>query len=443
MSKPRLMIGLSAIAILFTAGITLAQVEYTKEHGGYKVRSVDRFDVSPGGKLSMKDLIGDVRIQGGNGTQVEVIQLVFLDENDEADARKAFERYRADITKSGNTIQVKGPSLSFMRHVPNISYEIKLPAQFDAGVSTSGGDVDLSDLTGTVDLSTSGGDVEIASVKGPVDASTSGGNVTARNLEGTATLKTAGGDVKLSDSKIGPFSLKTAGGDITLQGVKGNAAASTAGGDVQANEVEGNLELRTSGGEILLQSVKGTNHSASTSGGDVEARDVEGSVDLKTSGGQVTAIRIKGDVYGRTSGGDMEIEDITGNTDISTSGGSLRIIGVAGRLAGATSGGDVEASLRKNSPLTAPIRLSTSGGRMVMELPADVKASIYAEVRLQSSDSDHTIRSDFNLKIEEEGNGRGLSGTRRTIIASGDINGGGPLIELKTVEGDIYIQKTN
>jgi DUF4097 and DUF4098 domain-containing protein YvlB len=132
-----------------------------------------------------------------------------------------------------------------------------------------------------------------------------------------------------------------------------------------------------------------------------------------------------------------------GDVEVSTSGGDLdlKLEKIAGRLEGETSGGDIKASIA--GKLTGGIKLSSSGGDIDIRLPADVKATIHAEVRLMDPYSDHTIRSDFKLRIKEEDKGQIIRGDTRFITATGDINGGGPVIELKTVEGDITIEKGN
>jgi len=444
---------------LLTA-VSAAQVTVQKERGGYLVRSSEKFDVAPGGELKMKDLLGDVRITGGDYAQAEIIQEYFFDADSESEARRLFEEYAAKIKKMNNRIEVSGrgplPSraldgarklyiLALRGNAEfNASYEVFLPAMFNADATTTGGDMVLSDLKGRVELETAGGDLEISAVTGTVLGKTAGGDVTARNLEGDVTLSTAGGDVSLIDGRTGPYVLKTAGGDITVQALKGEVRASTSGGDVEAHNVEGNLDLHTSGGDITLEDIKGADHRASTSGGDVQARSVIGNVDLSTSGGQVQAIRVQGRVIGSTSGGDMDITEITGDADISTSGGDLYLRDVRGRLVGKTSGGDIRARVEQGGKLSAPIRLATSGGEIELKLPSSVQASVSARILIKDTWSDYTVRDDFKLKIVSESKDtRRRGGRYEEIIATGDINGGGPLIELETVNGDINIIKGN
>ena len=433
-------ISMTCLSILLLATLSFAQVDLKKERGGYSATFIEKFDVSPGGKLVMKELIGDVTIIGGSSGQVELIQNFFLDVDTEKEAESAFQKYRADVTKQGNTVRVVGPERSRRRYV-DISYEVSVPQEFNVDVETMGGEMTLKNLIGEAILETLGGDIEVKDVVGDQEFSTAGGEITANNVEGSILMETSGGDLELKDAKKGPFKLKTAGGEIVLLGVQGNVDASTSGGDIEARNVTGDLDLSTSGGDISLQEVVGKSHSAGTSGGDVEARTVTGDVELKTSGGNVETFGIQGNFYGRTSGGDIEVNRVSGDAEVSTAGGSLELESVGGRLQGKTSGGDIRARVDKGMKLKSPIKLSTSGGEIILKLPSDVKATIEAVIRIDDPFADYTVRSDFKLKIVEE-EAKGRRG-RRTIYATGDINGGGPLIDLSTAEGDIIIEKTN
>lgn len=411
--------------------------DFQKERGGYSVTMTSSYKVSPGGDLRMEDLVGDVNINGGNSKEVEIIEEFFFDVDTEREAQSAFERYRATISQTGNRIRVQGQDLERRRYVTT-TYRVKVPMKFNVDVETMGGDVRLEQLEGTALLETLGGDVEVNEVQGNLEIETAGGDINVTGIAGEADLETAGGDVELDGARSGPFWLKTAGGDITLRSVEGDVDAETSGGDVEVRQVTGNLDLHTSGGDITLEEVKGKSHTARTSGGDVEAENVEGELELRTSGGDVAATMIAGNVYGRTSGGDIEIFEIGGDLDVSTSGGSLDLKAITGRLVGKTSGGDVKATVQGQGMLKAPIRLSTSGGEITLELPADVKATVDAQIRTRDPFSNYTISSDFKLNIEEEDE---HEHGYRLITAKGDINGGGPLIELETAEGNIYIEK--
>lgn len=460
------------IALALLAGSSSAQVTFKKEKGGYTATLTEKFDVNSGGDLNMQDLEGDISISGRGSSQVEFTQEIFLDVKDEAEAKEAFENVRATVKQTGNSIDITGPgsyssgrasgrghsfsirqlekSLKIIETVRDFSasYTVHVPTSFNVDASTSGGNIDLTDLKGNARLRTAGGDLQISGVTGTADVKTSGGDVKARNLEGQVDLETSGGDVRLTDSRTGPFRLETSGGDINVQGLKGEVRASTSGGNVDARDIEGELDLRTSGGDITLSNVKAPVSRATTSGGDVEARVVIGNVDLRTSGGTVIATQVQGRVLGRTSGGNVEVSSIIGETDISTSGGDLEVTGIQGPVVGKTSGGDVRARVEKGGKLAGPIRLTTSGGEITLRLPADVQASVSARISIQDSffgkSKDYSINSDFKSIVVDEQTEQERGRKHLTEVhASGDLNGGGPLIELETVDGDINIEKGN
>ncbi len=418
--------------------------DYVKKHDGYSITVRNEFEVSPGGDLEMENLIGDVTIKGTAENIVVVVESFFFGVDTEKEAEAAFERYRARVSQSGSRIEVIGQNRDRRRYV-RTSYEVTVPAKFNVDVETMGGEVRLEVLEGEARLETLGGDVEASDVTGDLQVETAGGEISVIAMKGEADLETAGGDVELREASGGPFSLKTAGGEIILRSVEGDVDAETSGGDVEARKITGNVDLETSGGDISLEDIIGTSHYARTSGGDIEANNVQGDVELRTSGGEVIAVLIAGDVFGRTSGGDVEIDDVSGDVDVSTSGGCLEIEKVMGRLVGKTSGGDVDVQVMGNGMLKAPIRLSSSGGEINLILPSNVKATIDAEIVTRDPFADYTIQSDFKLKIEEDKEKsslihRGSDPSRRTITATGDINGGGPLIELSTSDGNINIE---
>jgi len=448
--KSAILTFICALTLIFCGTSELAaktdlhRTDFEKEHNGYSVTQTSIFDVTSGGSLNMEDLIGDVTVKGIIGTQVTIEEHFFFEVDTQKEAETAFERYRSTISESNNRIIVTGTD-SRRRNYVTTSYDVTVPTKFNLDVETVGGDVSVQIIEGEVVLETMGGDLDLNDLVGMVDAETAGGDINMEGLEGEARLNTAGGDIDLISAKKGPFRLETAGGDITVRSVEGTVDANTSGGDVEVNMVTGDVDLKTSGGDIEITNIKGTNHRAKTSGGDVDANQVTGDIDLSTSGGDVSAMLINGSVYGQTSGGDIEIDDINGDVDISTSGGQLDIKSVMGRLTGNTSGGDVFARVQGNGMLKSPIRLSTSGGEITLQLPPNTKATVEAQIRTHDPYSGYNIHSDFKLKIEEEtqkgkkdtGWGRGYY----IITGTGDLNGGGPLIQLETVEGDITIEK--
>jgi len=179
----------------------------------------------------------------------------------------------------------------------------------------------------------------------------------------------------------------------------------TSGGDIVVGDLEGEVYARTSGGEIKLGKM-GADVDASTSGGDVDMTEAKGMAKLETSGGSVSVGRVVGPCDLHTSGGDISVDSVENTLVADTSGGSVRA-GFEGSLKGdcslSTSGGEVKATVGPNVGFHLDAR--TSGG--------DVNAA------------------GVTITIDRGGVGKST--------LSGDVNGGGPLLKLRSSGGDIEV----
>ena len=90
------------------------------------------------------------------------------------------------------------------------------------------------------------------------------------------------------------------------------------------------------------------------------------------------------------------------------------------------------------------VELRTAGGELTLILPEKLPATLRAEIEVEDRWRDYNIYSDFPLTTRTEGSGaeKRYRRRRRSYIRSeGEINGGGDLIELYTVNGDIHIKR--
>lgn len=185
-----------------------------------------------------------------------------------------------------------------------------------------------------------------------------------------------------------------------------------------------NLNLNTSGGNITVASLSG-NVRARTSGGDLEFARIDGDIDAGTSGGDITLKEGTARAKLNTSGGDIEIDRAGGPTEVSTSGGDIRINSVAHLISASTSGGDVRAVITE--ALKQDTLLSTSGGNVDVEL---VKG---AGFQLDASTSGGDVHaSGLTITIEKGGTGKSK--------LVGAVNGGGPLLKLRSSGGDVTVR---
>lgn len=198
--------------------------------------------------------------------------------------------------------------------------------------------------------------------------------------------------------------LRTSGGAISVGDLKGEVDARTSGGSLNFGRIDGPVRGATSGGSVSLAGGRGR-AVLRTAGGTIHIEDVAGEVDAETSGGSVLVDRASGRVRAHTSGGSITIRETTGAVDASTSGGSVSAV----------------LSAQPNEDC----RLYTSGGSIRVELLRT------AHIDLDASTSGGGVSTDFPVPP-----GPGDRQSLRT-----PINGGGPLLQLRTSGGGIRIQQ--
>jgi len=267
------------------------------------------FTVTPGGDLRIDADAGEVTVRPWDKNEVNVVVVV-----DGSDSR--VNKYTVDFRQEGKTVTVTGKikdNSFFKWNTGNLEarYTVFVPKEFNTDISTSGGSVDVAEISGRTDCETSGGDITVRAVTGAVRASTSGGSVELRDINGSVDAETSGGDV-------------------VAENIDGDAKGHTSGGDVELRGVNGAVSAGTSGGSIVI-TVTGENQGidAETSGGNIDIyvkEDVKATLEAETSGGSVDCdlpVTVRGKVqdtslYGTVNGGGKKIH-------AETSGGSIRI----------------------------------------------------------------------------------------------------------------------
>jgi DUF4097 and DUF4098 domain-containing protein YvlB len=264
------------------------------------------FAVESGGRLVIDSDEGDVSIIGSSGNEVKVTVFTKGDE----DWRKDFS---VDFEQDGNTVKIEGKrSRKFYRFWDgdwfSVRFEVSVPSNFNIDIHTSGGDIVLEKVKGTITGETDGGDVKMLELDGDINLHTAGGDIILKDLKGTIEAKTSGGDV-LCENIEGNLNVETSGGDIRVTRSDVELNAETSGGDIVVSLKDNHgIHLSTSGGDVLVKLPKSVTAdvNASTAWGDV-------SCDLPFSG------KIKnGEMHGQINGGGKPIH-------ISCSGGDVKI----------------------------------------------------------------------------------------------------------------------
>lgn len=176
----------------------------------------------------------------------------------------------------------------------SISFRIFVPQTISTDLTTSGGNIDLSNLAGNQKFTTSGGNLQLENMSGKSKGSTSGGNIYVSHATDDVSLSTSGGNIEAEDC-TGTLHLSTSGGNLNLNRLNGDIDATTSGGNVTGEKIEGTLSAHTSGGNIHLEDLA-CRLETSTSGGhiDVAIKELRKSVNITNSGGDINVQLPKG-----------------------------------------------------------------------------------------------------------------------------------------------------
>jgi Putative adhesin len=331
------------ITLLWTLSLLLIAARCPAADDSAEKTITKTFTVQPGGEISVDADEGDIEVATADQSTVQVIVEREVTGGSESQAAAMLKAHNVTFSQNENHVSVesrrpKAPHGLFSHPHLNLSvhFKITVPRHFDVTLNTSGGDIRVADLTGTVGAGTSGGNLTFSKIQGTVEGKTSGGNVKATGCTDKLNVQTSGGNIFIKDF-TGP-----------------NALADTSGGNVEVIACAGKLQVKTSGGNINIESFSGASVNADTSGGSVsfdQAKPAEGDCWLRTSGGNITAklpATSALNLTAATDGGEV-------NCDLPvTVQGKIRPGKLEGQINGGgpnfllrTSGGDINIRVRK------------------------------------------------------------------------------------------------
>lgn len=278
-----------------------------------------------------------------------------------------------------------------------------------------------------VRIRSSGGSVSIAGVNGVFTGRTGGGEIEIRNARGEAEIRTGGGDIRVSDSRL-TGSVSTGGGKIMIERVSGNFVGNSGSGPVTYINSDGGIKAKT--GAQGIGTGKGAGFGAGgirmkTGGGPISVPEAPDGAHVTTGGGRIRIGPSGGEVYAQTGGGTIDIGPASGSVEAHTGAGEVivTITGAGSHSVNATSG----------------------RGRIVLVLPRDLSANLELETAYTDNFGYKTsIESDWPLTTTETKDWDNSEGTpRKYVRARQAVGGGGGVIRVRTVNGNIVLRRSN
>jgi len=254
-------------------------------------------------RLTVRSLIGEVRIEAGGGSDFEVLVTIAG-----KDARDGLIKLDASDSR----------------------LDIRFPAgQHEYVYPRLGGDSDvkLGDGTERLKVRGSGSGMELwadVTVRVPrgteLNVEHGVGMIAVEGVDAALKLSTRSGDVVVENT-TGELAVATGNGDVDLARVQGDPLRiATGSGDVEAEDCDGErLQIATGSGDVQLARMRGRSLEVATGSGDVEAQAIEADeLDIGTGSGDV----------------DLELERVSvGEFNVGTGSGDVTLSLPAGASA--------------------------------------------------------------------------------------------------------------
>ncbi|MEO5924322.1 MAG: hypothetical protein ABIR70_10895 [Bryobacteraceae bacterium] len=383
-----------AVMTVIAAAFAVAQNQTVQQDGQFWVRSGRTDPKQLSDRVQRLEIFtrANVIVRGSTDStiQVKMRQRVRASSADEANRLWGPGTQIGPFVAAGNLMRIDLSLPGSSRVITEL--EISVPKQLPfVMVNNRSGSIEVYDLDGNVQIDTVGGPLTADRIRGDVRGHTGFGQIRLGTIGGSAQCSSGGGSITL-ESALGGLNCVTAGGDIDVKSAAGQIAVSTEGGNVHIEKA----------------------------GANVRARSVAGLIEV---------VQAKGAVFADTGGGSIQVGAANG-VRAESAAGTIRVKGGSGPLTVSTMLGNILAEMMPGGRF-ADSSLFAGSGDITVLIPSGMGMAIRAR---NDSDFSPRIISDFpELEVKSIG--------FRSPQGQGAINGGGPVLDLNTSGGAIYLRR--
>jgi hypothetical protein len=347
--------------------------------------------------LRIKVEAGAVRVEGGSSQGISYVIHSKSYEGSEDRARRQLESYKISAYVRGDTAWIVGEWEGGSPHKFSSEVNVTVPRNMEfVKIETEGGDVVTTGISGRLEAQSGGGSIHLDDVGGTVNAETGGGAIDVGNVGSDLSLRTGGGAIHIGSAK-GRVVAESGGGNLVLVSASQGASLQTGAGTIHVDKCTGELKAETAGGAI-------------------ELGDISGNVTTETGGGSIKLISAGGPVKAETGGGGIELWGVP-SAHVQTGAGPI-----------------VAKFISSRGERTDSV-LETGVGDITIYLVPNINLTIRASIEASTG---HRIMSDFpEIRVSSEGG----QWDPKQVSAEGQLNGGGPVLKLRTSMGNIFIRR--
>jgi DUF4097 and DUF4098 domain-containing protein YvlB len=231
-------------------------------------------NLRPGSEVEIENVNGRITIASWDQPRVRIHAVKKVRTSDDSTAQAALRALRVEVKQTSKGISIdtiypkRDDATSLFGALfggsinASVEYELTVPRQVNLNVDNTNGAIEVSDVTGELELETTNGRIQVVRCGGALDASTTNGAIDAELLAVTAGSE---------------MSFETTNGRISLR-MPRNAAAEINAGTTNGS-IRSDLALATS--RFSRTSLRGTLNGG---GPEIRLRTTNGSIDIKAAG---------------------------------------------------------------------------------------------------------------------------------------------------------------
>ncbi len=202
------------------------------------------------------------------------------------------------------------------------------------------------------------------------------------------------------------LNLRSRNGSIKTGGIQGDVTGETRNGGIQIDDVEGKVFARSRNGDISLA-------------------EIDGSVEVETRNGKISLSEIIGSVETVTRNGNIRVDQADEDVSAHSRNGSISLLKIGGSVNASTRNGKIWTEITGKS--FQGCDLSTRNATITLIVPGSLSADLDV----------YTRNGKVNTELPVA-----VFGTFSRGELKGKINQGGPLLRLRTRNGNIAIRKS-
>jgi DUF4097 and DUF4098 domain-containing protein YvlB len=288
------------------------------------------------------------------------------------------------------------------------------------------GPVDLDVITGSGNITVHTGAVDTVAVSAKIHASNSwlfagSAEERVRRIEQNPPIEQQGNIIhigRVQDRNL----LRNISIDYDLiVPAQTRLSSQTGSGDQVINGLQLPLTAKTGSGNITVDNL-GADVRITSGSGDLKIGSVKGLLNATTGSGNIRAEGVAGEITAETGSGDLEMRQVAaGNVRVETGSGNIKLHGIKGGLRAQAGSGDIQA----DGEPTGDWRLGAGSGNITLKIPSQTSFNIDART------------SSGTLKVARPVT---VQGTPSHTRIQGKVGNGGPLLDLHTGSGNIYVE---